>query len=135
MLYKYVAFLVVPVLIISVMMSLAKRLITLRKEKGLTQQQMADVLGVHVNSLKKYEAGQAQPSLDAIKKIAIALHVSTDFLLFEEHERGPSDDLDLQLEAISQMPEGEQMVILEVLESLIIKYQSRRWDSGRKAGS
>ncbi|PIB11567.1 helix-turn-helix domain-containing protein [Vibrio rotiferianus] len=96
---------------------------------------MADVLGVHVNSLKKYEAGQAQPSLDAIKKIAIALHVSTDFLLFEEHERGPSDDLALQLEAISQMPEGEQMVILEVLESLIIKYQSRRWDSGRKAGS
>ncbi|EJA3100963.1 helix-turn-helix transcriptional regulator [Vibrio vulnificus] len=124
-----------PVLVISVMMSLAKRLITLRKEKGLTQQQMADVLGMHVNSLKKYEAGQAQPSLDAIKKIAIALHVSTDFLLFEEHERGPSDDLALQLEAISQMPEGELMVILDVLESLIIKYQSRRWDSGRKAGS
>jgi len=116
-------------------MSLAKRLITLRKEKGLTQQQMADVLSVHVNSLKKYEAGQAQPSLDAIKKIAIGLHVSTDFLLFEEHERGPGDDLALQLEAISQMPEGEQMVIREVLESLIIKYQSRRWDSGRKAGS
>jgi len=115
------------------MMSLAKRLITLRKEKGLTQQQMADVLSVHVNSLKKYEAGQAQPSLDAIKKIAIGLHVSTDFLLFEEHERGPSDDLALQLEAISQMPEGEQMVIREVLESLIIKYQSRRWDSGRQA--
>lgn len=76
---------------------------------------------------------EAQPSLDAIKKIAIGLHVSTDFLLFEEHERGPSDDLALQLEAISQMPEGEQMVIREVLESLIIKYQSRRWDSGRQA--
>ena len=115
------------------MMSLAKRLITLRKDKGLTQQQMADVLGVHVNSLKKYEAGQAQPSLEAIKKIAIGLHVSTDFLLFEEHERDPGDDLALQLEAISQMPEGEQMVIREVLESLIIKYQSRRWDSGRQA--
>ncbi|KZN34195.1 XRE family transcriptional regulator [Pseudoalteromonas luteoviolacea S2607] len=115
------------------MMSLAKRLITLRKEKGLTQQQMADVLGVHVNSLKKYEAGQAQPSLEAIKKIAVGLHVSTDFLLFEEHERDPGDDLALQLEAISQMPEGEQMVIREVLESLIIKYQSRRWDSGRQA--
>ena len=115
------------------MMSLAKRLITLRKKEGLTQQQMADVLGVHVNSLKKYEAGQAQPSLDAIKKIAIGLHVSTDFLLFEEHERGPSDDLALQLEAISQMPEGGQMVIREVLESLIIKYRSRRWDSVRQA--
>jgi len=117
------------------MMSLRKRLIDLRKEQGLTQQQMAEAIGIHVNSLKKYEAGQAQPSLDALKKIALALHVSTDFLLFDEHERGPSDDLALQLEAISQMPEDEQMVIREVLESLIIKYQSRRWDTGRQRGA
>ncbi|EGR1860446.1 XRE family transcriptional regulator, partial [Vibrio cholerae] len=56
-------------------------------------------IGIHVNSLKKYEAGQAQPSLDALKKIALALHISADFLLFEEHERKPSDDLTLQFEA------------------------------------
>ena len=115
------------------MMSLPTRLIALRKDMGLTQQQMADTIGIHVNSLKKYEAGQAQPSLDALKKIALELHVSTDFLLFDEHERVPSDDLALQLEAVSQMPDDEQMVIREVLESLIIKYQSRRWDSGRQA--
>ena len=113
-------------------MSLTTRLIALRKEQGLTQQQMADIIGIHVNSLKKYEAGQAQPSLDVLKKIALALHVSTDFLLFEEHERVPKEEFALQLEAVSQMPEDEQMVIREVLESLIIKYQSRRWDSGRK---
>jgi transcriptional regulator with XRE-family HTH domain len=104
----------------------------LRKDKGLTQQQMADNIGIHVNSLKKYEAGQAQPSLDVLKKIATALNVSTDFLLFEEHERGPKDDLALQFEAITQMPDDEQMVIREVLDSLIIKYQSRRWDSTRR---
>ena len=114
------------------MMSLPTRLIALRKELDLTQQQMADTIGIHVNSLKKYEAGQAQPSLDVLKKMALALHVSTDFLLFEAHERGPNDDLALKLEAVSQMPEDEQMVIREVLESLIIKYQSRRWDSGRQ---
>ena len=114
------------------MMSLHTRLITLRKEMGLTQQQMADTIGIHVNSLKKYEAGQAQPSIDVLKKIALELHISTDFLLFDTHERGPSDDLALKLEAVHQMPEGEQMVIREVLESLIIKYQSRRWDSGRQ---
>ncbi len=112
-------------------MSLAARLIVLRKDKGLTQQQMADTLGIHVNSLKKYEAGQAQPSLEALKKIAIALHVSTDFLLFEEHERGPNDDLSLQFEAVSQMSDDEQSIVREVLEGLIIKHQSRRWDSTR----
>ncbi|ODS25086.1 transcriptional regulator [Candidatus Endobugula sertula] len=114
-------------------MSLHTRLITLRKNRSLTQQQMADTIGIHVNSLKKYEAGQAQPSIDVLKKIALELHVSTDFLLFDEHERGPSEDLALQFEAVTQMPEDEQRVIREVLESLIIKYQSRRWDSGRQA--
>ena len=114
-------------------MSLASRLIVLRKDKGLTQQQMADSLGIHVNSLKKYEAGQAQPSLDALKKIALALHVSTDFLLFEEHERGPDDSLALQFEAVSQMSDGEQSIVREVLEGLIIKHESRRWDSSRQA--
>lgn len=114
------------------MMSLPTRLVALRKDKGLTQQQMADTIGIHVNSLKKYEAGQAQPSLDVLRKMAIRLHVSTDFLLFDNHKRVPENDLALKLEAINQMPEDEQMVIREVLESLIIKYQSRRWDSGRQ---
>lgn len=114
-------------------MSLPVRLNALRKKLGLSQQAMADAVGLHVNSWKKYESGQAMPSLDALKKIATTLHVSTDYLLFEEHERGPSDTLTLQFEAVSQLPENEQAIVREVLESLIIKYQSRRWDSSRKA--
>lgn len=55
-------------------------------------------------------------------------------MLFEEHEPRPSNYLALQLEAISQMPEGEQIVIRELLESLINKYQSIRWiQEGRQA--
>ncbi len=114
-------------------MSLRARLIALRKEQRLTQQQMADTIGIHVNSLKKYESGQAQPSLDVLKKIALALHVSTDFLLFEEQERRPAEELALQFEAVNQLPLEEQSVVKEVLDSLIIKYQARRWDSARAA--
>lgn len=121
----------VPAITVFLTMSLPARLIALRKKRGLTQQQMADSIGIHVNSLKKYESGQAQPSLDVLKKIALALNVSTDFLLFEEHERGPSDELALQFEAVSQLPGEEQRVVMEVLESLIIKYQARRWDTAR----
>jgi len=63
-----------------------------------------------------YEAGQAQPSLEALKKIALALHVSTDFLLFEEHERGPNDDLSLQFEAVSQMSDNEQSIVRDIIK-------------------
>lgn len=124
-----------PAITVFLTMSLPARLIALRKERGLTQQQMADSIGIHVNSLKKYESGQAQPSLDVLKKIALAVNVSTDFLLFEEHERGPSDELALQFEAVSQLPDEEQRVVMEVLESLIIKYQARRWDTARTAAT
>jgi len=113
-------------------MSLSKQLITLRKDKGLTQQQMADTVGIHVNSIKKYETTQVQPSLDVLKKIAKTLHISTDSLLFEAHERGPNDELVLQFEAVSQLPQEEQEIIKEVLDSLIIKYQTRRWDTSRQ---
>jgi transcriptional regulator with XRE-family HTH domain len=94
---------------------------------------MADAIGIHLNSWKKYESGQSQPSLEVLKRIAMALHVSTDFLLFEDQERGPADDFALQFEAVSQLPPAEQLVVREVLDSLIIKYQARRWDSQRQA--
>lgn len=35
----------------------------------------------------------AQPTLDAIRKLAVALQVSADMLLFEKDERGPDEDL------------------------------------------
>jgi len=116
----------VSLITIRLTMSLPERLIALRKQRGLTQQQMAGTIGIHVNSLKKYENGQAQPSLDALKKIALALNVSSDCLLFEAHERDPSDELALQFEAISQLPPENRKVIMEVLEGLLIKYQTRR---------
>ena len=107
-------------------MNLPARLIALRKERGLSQQAMADAIGIHVNSLKKYETGQAQPSIDALCKIATTLHTSTDYLLFDEHERGPSDDLRLQFEAVSQFPEEERRIIKALLEGMIIKHQTKR---------
>ena len=111
---------------IIVPMSLPKRLLKLRKDRSLTQQAMAEAIGIHVNSLKKYEAGQAQPSLEALKKIAITMNVSTDYLLFEEHERGPSEDLVLQFEAISQFDDEDKELAQGLLEGLILKHQAKQ---------
>lgn len=66
-----------------------------------------------------------------IRNMARALSVSADALVFEQDERGPGEELLLQFEAISQLPPEEQAVVKEVLESLIIKYQTRRWDLSR----
>ena len=108
-------------------MNFPTQLIQLRKERKLTQQQMADAVGIHVNQIKRYESGTTQPTLDALVKITKSLHVSLDNLVFGEGQRGPDDDLKLQFEAVSGLEDSEKLIIREVLEGLIIKYQAKRW--------
>lgn len=102
------------------------RLIQLRKNADLTQQTLADTASVHVNQIRRYEAGTAQPTLEALIRLAQALHVSLDDLVFAEGERGPSDDLRLRFEAVSHMPEAEKSVIKALLDGMILKYQASR---------
>jgi transcriptional regulator with XRE-family HTH domain len=108
-------------------MSFALRLITLRRERGLTQQGFADATGIHVQQIKRYEAGTSQPSAEALKKIAKAFGVTTDWLLFEDAERGPDEDLRLQFEAMAQLTPEEKAVARAVLEGLILKHAARQW--------
>ena len=108
-------------------MSLSARLIQLRRERDWTQQDVAEQVGLHVNQIKRYEAGSAQPSLEGLKKLARAFSVSTDWLLFEDAERGPDEDLRLQFEAMSQLTPEEKEVARQVLEGLLIKHVATKW--------
>lgn len=101
----------------------------------MTQQALADQGGCHVTMVRRYEANETQPTLEVIRTLARALSVSADALVFEEDERNPTDELRMQFEAVSPLPPEEQSIVKEVLESLIIKYQTRRWDSTRAAAA
>jgi hypothetical protein len=47
-------------------------------------------------------------------------------LAFDEAERAPSDDLALQFEAVSNMPDEERRIIKALLDGMIIKYQTKQ---------
>src|SRR5690625_1180144 len=59
----------------------SKRLKQLRKQENLTQQEMADFLGITRQGYAKYENNQSESDHDTIKKLACFFNVSTDFLL------------------------------------------------------
>jgi len=108
-------------------MSIAVNLVRLRKAQGLTQPQLADLAGLHVNQVRRYEAGSAQPSLEGLKKIALALHISLDELVFDPSERGPQGErLALLFEAVAGLPADEQRVVQAVLDGLIVKHRTRQ---------
>jgi transcriptional regulator with XRE-family HTH domain len=60
---------------------LGEKLKAIRKEKKLTQEQMADKLHMSQPAYNKYEHGKTIPSADLLKKISEAFHISADELL------------------------------------------------------
>ena len=116
-----------PVIRIVIDMDLAKRIATLRKEHGLTQQALAEALGLHVTQIKRYESGASAPSIEALKKLSKTFCVTTDSLLFDEDELSPDADLALQFKAISSMSDEERFVIKQLLQGMIIKYSADKW--------
>jgi len=107
-------------------MEFAERLTYLRKERNMTQQVLADTVGIHVTQLRRYEAGTSQPTLDVLKQLAKALRVSADILVFDKEERGPDDDFKLQFEALSRLSPEEKDVVKNVLEGLLLKHEAQR---------
>jgi transcriptional regulator with XRE-family HTH domain len=64
------------------MFLLKTRLKELRKQRNITQEQLAEAIGVERSSIGKYEGKQGiTPSVDVIKAIADYFNVTTDYLL------------------------------------------------------
>ena len=62
---------------------IAENLKEIRQKRGLTQVEVADKAGLHVNSYAKIERGEAMPEVETLGKIAKALRVkSSDILPF-----------------------------------------------------
>jgi transcriptional regulator with XRE-family HTH domain len=78
------------------------RLKTLRIKKKLTQQQLADLLGLTKSVISAYENGLRYPAYDVLIKISRIFKVSTDFLLGVEIKReiDTSGLTDEQVEAL-----------------------------------
>ena len=110
------------------------RLAATRKARGLTQDALADAAGINVSQVRRYEGGTSQPSLEVLRKLAVALSVSADELLFDGAERGPDQALRLQFEAASRLPPHDKDLVREVVESIIIRHDANRWIRNQEAG-
>lgn len=56
----------------------------LRKNKKITQQQLANFVGISQNSIQRYETGKRIPPLDVLTKIAEALNITLDNILAKD---------------------------------------------------
>ena len=85
-------------------MEFNEKLQQLRKRKGMTQEELAEVLYVSRTAVSKWESGRGYPNIDSLKAIATFFHVTIDELLSgdelltlaqEERQQGESRQREL----------------------------------------
>lgn len=91
------------------MVNFGSKVKELRLEKGLTQQQLANLLGVAVSAISSYESGSRYPSYEVLISLARIFHVSTDYLLGLDK---------LNTVDVSGLEDKEVAVILQMIEVL-----------------
>jgi len=62
-------------------MLFGERLALVRKNKKISQEEIAKLIGVHAPVIGRYERGEVKPSIEIAAKIAEALNVSLDYLV------------------------------------------------------
>ena len=107
-------------------MSFPERLKRLRQERKLDFSELAKMISIHSTQLRRYEKGDSQPTLDVLRKLAVALNVPGDELLFDEDERNPPKDFVLQFQALSHLKPEEKKAVRSMIDGLMIRQQARK---------
>ena len=104
------------------------RIALARKERGLTQEQLAEQLGVSQQALAHYEVGRIGVASAMLPRLAELLDLSFDELLIGAPivrlpgKRGPASRIERQLDAVSQLPKARQRVVSEVLDAMLAQH-------------
>ncbi|HDT6579513.1 TPA: helix-turn-helix transcriptional regulator [Bacillus cereus] len=96
-----------------------QRLKDLRREKKLTQQDIADVLGIEKSNISRFESGKQSLSSENIIKTAKYFNVSVDYILGisdyktinkKKEEQIPKDVVKLMKKINTLSPEKRQLI-------------------------
>ena len=108
------------------MTSFEKRLKKARNDKKISQQELADLVGIHLTNIGRYERGEASPTANILNKLASALEVTPDFLingtLEDKAENIISDnELLVQFKKVDKLPAEKKFLVKEFLDAFLFK--------------
>jgi len=112
-------------------MSLGAKIKEIRKEQGLSQGALARMAGVHEKLISKYENERIVPTADTLRKMALALQISADYLVFDDVPKEGKVELhDPELferfREVENMDDEERDTIKKVIDAMIVKSKVER---------
>ena len=103
--------------------SLGEKLLRLRKEMKMTQDDVAKILGMSRTSFSKYENGNSAPPLQVLRKIAAIYNVGLEYLIFDENTSIRLNDSQSEDENTSSVPVSKISELRPVEKQIIGKYR------------
>jgi transcriptional regulator with XRE-family HTH domain len=104
---------------------LGQRITAARKAQGLTQVQLAEILGIAQQTLAHYEGGKLRVAVALLPPLAQTLGVSVEELVGTPSKRagkrGPTPKLQQQIERLSDLPQAKQRLVMEMLEGVLMQ--------------
>jgi transcriptional regulator with XRE-family HTH domain len=94
---------------------LGERIRELRKAKGLTQEQLAELVGVEPRHISRVEGGYSSPSIERLARIAEILEVPIKELFDYMHLNDSEDRLKDIEDAIGGMSEEYQKILYKIV--------------------
>lgn len=82
-------------------MTLNENIREFRRQRGMTQEALAETMGVSTASVSKWETGQSAPELTALMELADFFQVSVDALLGHELKADPKEAMIQEMEALA----------------------------------
>lgn len=107
--------------------ALGQRIAERRKVVGLTQQQLAESLGIAQQTLAHYEVGRLRVAVALLPAFSKILGLSLDELLgavTKAGKRGPASKLQEQIERIGSLPRSKQRMLIDMLDAAINSAQA-----------
>ncbi len=103
------------------MSSFGRKMAGLRKERKITQQELAKLLSTSTSVIGRYERDEMTPSIEVAKKIANLLDTTVGYLLGEMAEADLLKDPAMlqRLNEIDKMEDQDRVHILHVLDGFI----------------
>jgi transcriptional regulator with XRE-family HTH domain len=102
---------------------LGARIAALRKDQGMTQVQLAEVLELTQQMVASYEVGRRRVPVSLLPQIAETLAVSLEELIGKKDvqpaKRGPAPKLQQQIERIQRLPRAKQRFVIEMLDTVL----------------
>ena len=107
--------------------ALGHKVAQLRKEHGLTQQALAEQLGIAQQTLAHYEGARLRVAESMLPQLAQIFSLPVDELIGQttrtaRSKRGPAPKWQQQIEAVAKLPKARQKFVSEMLDTVLAQH-------------